>query len=112
MSAYRCGTCDVRMPAQEANKCPRCGAALVWKQDDQPPDKNWRKKLALDHQDIDDETVTWRLAQLLAIRDTDNRGIDVVEAEHLAARPEVDYRKIRDLTASGCPIETAVAIIA
>lgn len=100
------------MPAQDGNKCPRCGNALVWKQDDQPPDKDWRRKLALDHSDLDDDTRDWRLKELLAITDTEGNKMDRVEAEHLAARPEVSYHRIRDLAAAGCPIDLAVAICA
>lgn len=112
MSAYSCAACETRMPAQDGNKCPRCGNALVWKQDDQPPDKDWRRKLALDHQDLDDQVIAWRLHQLLAIEDTEGNTMDRVEAEHLSARPEVSVHQIRRLTSDGCPIELAVAICA
>lgn len=100
------------MPAQDGNKCPRCGAALVWKQDDKPPDRDWRRKLALDHNDMDDQVIAWRLHQLLAIQDSEGNTMDIVEAEHLSARTDVDVHLLRRLARDGCPIATAVEICA
>lgn len=91
MSSRRCVVCGAIVP-EPMDRCPMCLANLGGTEAESSEET--------------ERVYLWRLQRLL------DAGLEVEDAETLAGRADVDVHRLVDLVHRGCPIETAIAIVA
>lgn len=107
MPARRCRIHGIDFDT-DITRCPVCQAATVYVTNISP-DRDWKEQVEALQQlrrDPGEAVIDWRLHRLLEL------GVDREDAEHLAARRDFDLHALAALLARGCPVGTAIRILA
>lgn len=108
MAARRCPVHGIDFDT-DVVRCPVCQETTVFVASANP-DRDWKQQVAelqrMRRPGAEDEVTGWRLHRLLEL------GIDREDAEHLAARRDFDIHALAELLKRGCPVGTAIRILA
>ncbi len=104
-----CPASGICLPTNQGATCEGCGNTLT-SYLHVGHDEDWREKLTVALTPLVSETETqvtaWRLHRLLEL------GVPMEDAEHLAARRDVDVHELEALLGHGCTVDTGLLIVA